>query len=378
MGQLAATRREAIRRQLVQWGRVSTADLAPRFKVSERTIQRDLDVLAATVPATRRVHGGLITAAPQAGPPGLRIGMLVPVRDYYYSDVIAGASAAAEELGVRLVVADYVYREDLESAALHRFGEVALDALIATVDYESCGYQQLRSLGLPTVVLERPWHPQRMRVSGPAVIDHVFSDHQAGASIGLQHLVELGHRSIWCLIRTTATSVGLVRGLRAAADVLSDAAEIKIIEIASAHGGEPPAASESIADQVIDGCRTGRVTALFVHADQDALALHRAVQAAGIAVPGELSIIAYDDVILATEGAQLSAVSPRRRWLGRIGLETVVDRLRSYGQRSYVERPGLQLSLTPELIVRSSTAAVQRSGRHVDGVSETTASTKSA
>ncbi|MFC7619141.1 substrate-binding domain-containing protein [Microlunatus sp. GCM10028923] len=358
-GGLAEQRRAAIRREFARRGSVRTADLAERLGVSERTVQRDLDWLADQLPTGRRVYGGLVSAEPGTAAPGLRIGLLLPVGDHYYEEVIAGAEAAAAALNVRLVVGTYAYREDLETAALHRLGEVRLDGLVATVDYRGHGYHQLRALGLTTVVIERPWHPDRFssEVADSDQIDHVCSDHHAGAGIGLRHLAGLGHRSVLCLVRGTATAVPLLRGLEHGAAELGPSCPVEMHAVpVDPETLEPlPEVWQPLLADVIERCRTGAVTAIFAHADWEAQELHRRLATAGIAVPDRVSLLAYDGVRIDPDPV-LSAVTPRRRWIGAMAVETVVDRLRSRGRRSHEQRPGYQVSLVPELILRSSTA----------------------
>lgn len=356
MSAIAARRLAAIRRELALWGAVQTTDLARQMAVSERTIQRDLAKLADD-PAVEKVHGGLVMADPPNNNPSLRIGMLVPIGEYYFAEITAGALEAATALNVQLVVGDYSYREDLESAALNRLEALRLDGLVATV---SSGYEQLMSLDLPVVVVERPLHPTRLRAASAGdrrhQVDHVCSDHQAGAAIGLRHLVDLGHRSLICVVRRTATSVALLRGLRQTIEEFDDDCSVAVHEVSARHGQPRSSAAldAEVLDQVIARCRDGTATGIFVHADWEARDIHHRLTSAGIDVPDRVSIIAYDGVLTGQPPA-LSAVTPQRRWLGIMAVEAVVDRLRSAGQRSHSARPGYQLSLLPELVLRSST-----------------------
>lgn len=355
---MAGPRRQAIRRELEMHGAVRTAELAARWGLSGRTVQRDLEWIAGEVAAARRVYGGLVLAEEPRSLPALRIGMLLPARNHYYAAVIAGVRRAAAALNVHLVTGTYGYREDQESLALQRMGELDLDGLVATVGHDGTGYEQLRRLEVATVVVERPSHPERLTPASFTAddqIDHVCTDHEAGAVIGLRHLAGLSHRRILCLVRETATSESLVRGLSRAGvpgvEILRLPVEAQTLE-------PQPGQRRALLDEVVQRCRPGaagdRATAVFVHADWEAIGVYESLVEAGIDVPRQVSVLSYDGVAAGLEPV-LSAVTPRRHWIGTMALETVVDRLRSRGRRSHAERPGYQLSLLPELVLRSST-----------------------
>ena len=72
---LAEQRFEFIRAELAAKGRILAGDLAARFSVSEDTARRDLRELAK-VGDCRRVYGGAVAIAPNAGPLRLRNDLL--------------------------------------------------------------------------------------------------------------------------------------------------------------------------------------------------------------------------------------------------------------------------------------------------------------
>ncbi|MGD7705665.1 substrate-binding domain-containing protein [Microlunatus sp. Y2014] len=357
MSELGWTRRDAIRRHLGLWGSARTSELRARFEVSERTIQRDFNAIVADSADITRVHGGLVAS----GDPDrarLRVGLLVPNPDYYFDDVLRGAQDTAERLNVRLVTAEHKYQDDLERLLLERLGEVRLDGLVVTVDHDEDRHRFLARQGLPTVIIERPWCPELRNVDHVAgvggYLDHVFSDHVAGAALGLQHLVDLEHRSIRCLFRNTPTTSALARGVRDAADhliALGVTVETWLLPMGAQRRDETWCTA---IDEVVSACLSDGVTAVMAHSDPVAEDLVDRLRAAGLAVPDRVSVVTYDGSRTATE-LGLSAVSPRRRAVGAVAVERIVDRLRQGGRRGSTGQPGFRISLVPEFVAGRTT-----------------------
>ncbi|MFC7621727.1 substrate-binding domain-containing protein [Microlunatus sp. GCM10028923] len=356
---LPGERREQLRKQLDLRGVVRTAELSARLGVSERTLQRDLDALVAAG-AARRVHGGAVRPATAETTARLRLGLVVPTRAYYYEEIVDGVVEAAAALNAQVIIGTYDYDEELETALLRRVTDLDLDGLLVTVEYDSVGYARLRSSAAPVVLIERPLLPPLAGAGPrPAPIDHVCSDHGAGVLLGLDHLAELGHRSVCCLIRRTPTAAGLLRGLSRVAAAPGAPVEVIIRELDRA--APPLDDGDPLLADLLAGIGSGTITAALVHTDHDALAVHRALTAAGVAVPDQLSLLSYDDVIIKDSAVPLSALAPQRRWIGRLACETLVDRIRRAGRR-FADRPPVQLSLAPELVLRGSTAPVSGPG----------------
>jgi len=94
--------------------------------------------------------------------------------------------------------------------------------------------------------------------------------------------------------------------------------------------------------------RAAGVTAVFAFSDPLALAVRRAARERGLSVPGDLSIVGFDDT--APEGEGLTSIHQPLRDKGRIAAEQLLGAL---GQ----EPPPAGSELLPtRLVVRDSTA----------------------
>ena len=64
-----------------------------------------------------------------------------------------------------------------------------------------------------------------------------------------------------------------------------------------------------------------------MHADAEAIALVQRCEERHLSVPGDLSIVAYDDEVAGLFSPPLTAVRPPRRSIGRAAVRLVADRL---------------------------------------------------
>lgn len=198
------------------------------------------------------------------------------------------------------------------------------------------------ALPLPTVA-----------VSGHGKYDNVTSivlDHHCAAELALRHLVELGHRRI-----------AVMKGLPASSD--SEHRFKAIDEVARELGIELP---EELVVQIESkesspemGYPVGRellarkhsFTAVLAYNDLSAIGAIRAFREAGLEVPGDISVIGFDDIEAAAfHYPSLTTVRQPLRRMGEIAAETLLQRLE--GQKHYP----IDIAVEPELVVRESTA----------------------
>ena len=103
-------------------------------------------------------------------------------------------------------------------------------------------------------------------------------------------------------------------------------------------------------DRILDACLAAGTTALLVHSDPEAISLVERCEERGIRVPGQLSVVAYDDEVAGLANPPLTAVRPPRRSIGRTAVELLVGRLGEPARAVH------RVTVTPELMIRESTA----------------------
>jgi DNA-binding LacI/PurR family transcriptional regulator len=348
---LPETRRARLLQALQRDGVLRISDLTETLGAAAVTIRRDIAQLAAEG-LVRRVHGGVTLPSPDDpapdGPEAAAVGMLVPSLDYYYPAVARGAEEAARELDMRIVLRGSSYKTEDDRPQLLRLVDQGVDALIvaprmdaptasATVDW-------LAGTGLPVVLLERT------AATGPfhVALESVVTDHALGAAMAVRHLAGLGHRRVGVVVAAPSpTGPHVHRGW------LEAATECGLDVRATVDARIPDASTPELAaalDDVLDRCLATGTTALLVHADAEAIALVQRCEERRIAVPGQLSVVAYDDEVAGLFSPALTAVRPPRRSIGRAAVRLVADRLAD------PDRPAHRMVISPALRVRASTA----------------------
>ncbi|NNH23083.1 LacI family DNA-binding transcriptional regulator, partial [Pseudokineococcus marinus] len=278
-----------------------------------------------------------------------RFGALVPSLDYYWPEVLRGAEEAAAALGTQVVLraSSYEAVDERPQLALLLDSGVAglLVALRTDAPSAASTVDWLVGTGVPLVLLERS------ATTGPhaAVVESVVTDHVLGAAMAVRHLAALGHRRV-ALVTTeqSPTSPHLQRGwaeaLREAGLHRPDDLERWVPSTRSPDLG-------AALDEVVERCLATGTTAVLAHADAEAVALVARLEARGLSVPEDLSVVAYDDEVASLVQPPLTAVRPPRRSVGRAAVELLAARVADPA------RPAHRVLVSPALRVRASTAA---------------------
>ncbi|MET7392904.1 LacI family DNA-binding transcriptional regulator [Dactylosporangium sp. NPDC005572] len=185
--------------------------------------------------------------------------------------------------------------------------------------------------------------------TGPSVgVDHV-----AGARLAVEHLLGLGHRSVWHVSGPLGwpESRDRIAGWRAALERAGIAAPRPFTGDWSARSGY--AAGLALAE------RPG-ITAVFAGNDQMALGVIRALRERGFRIPTDVSVVGFDDIPEAEYlWPPLTTVRQDFDEVGRRCIAALLRQVEAVRQGGRAEaRP--EPKVTPTLVVRASAASVRR------------------
>ncbi|MFI6168082.1 LacI family DNA-binding transcriptional regulator [Nocardia sp. NPDC051052] len=268
--------------------------------------------------------------------------MVSDLHNAFFADVVEGMDSAAEESGLELILntgrrSAARERTALESLLAFRPGGIILLSPILPAGAIRDAAQQA-----PLVLVSRS--------SSLADVDTVNDDGEVGAGLAVDHLASLGHRRIVHLDGGTAFSAAPRRkGYRTAME---------------RHGLEPMVVPSEHTDSAGMAAvqkllnlfsRNNFPTALVCGNDFNAVGAMSALEEAGLHVPGDVSIVGYDNTSLAAlRHVSLTTIDQPRVQMGRLAVEALVERLRA--DRTDPVRHRLQ----PSLVVRSTTSAPTR------------------
>jgi DNA-binding LacI/PurR family transcriptional regulator len=269
------------------------------------------------------------------------IGVIVPeVSDGYSASVMSGVEDHLLQEGYFYFVASHRHRADLIDEYPRLFLERSVDGLIAVDTPWSL------SLSVPVVTVSG--HNQ---VEG---VVNVVLDHERAARIALNHLRQLGHRQIAFIKGQAFSSDTEVRW----ANIKKVARELRLpisaALTAQLQGDSPTPQPGYLATKKLIASRKP-FSALFAFNDMSAMGAIRALREAGLRVPGDVSVVGFDDIQSAAyQNPGLTTVRQPLKEMGRTAAEILLRRIR----KAQPDAQGGEMTVEPELIVRETTAAL--------------------
>jgi LacI family transcriptional regulator len=312
------------------------------IKIPDETRRRVLDAAATLGYHPNSVARQLARGASRTLGLVLRQSPEQVANDGLLAETLRGLSSAARAADHRVLVETLVPGEG-HYASLVRSGRT--DGLIVSGPrYDDDELLALARDGFPVVI----------QGSLPGLdVPSVDVDNEAGARLAVEHLLALGHRRIACITNAslayTAASERLAgyREALAAAGIAEDPS--LVVEGAFDAPSGHRAMNEILARSTPD--------AVFVASDVVAIGAIAGLRQAGLAVPGDVSVVGFDAIPLAAYlDPPLTTISLPAHDLGLAAGRAVLDRITG--------RPVASRTLLPtELIVRASTAPRREGAR---------------
>ena len=328
--------------------RVTIRQVAELAGVSIATVSRvvngHVDVSDQTRDAVRRVmrehgyHGAARSSASGTG----RVGVAVPmVHPPYFAEILGGAAEALYEHDRQVVLCPTRHSRARELSVLDRLADGEADGAVLVLPEESG--EELGALadhGFRFVVVDP-------RTEVPDGISVVCAAHSSGAAQATEHLLGLGHQRIGVISgpRGWLASKERLRGHVAALagrGILPDSDYVRYANFRLDGGREA-------ALELLDLPKPP--TAIFAFSDSMAIGAVQAAAERGIAVPGDLSVVGFDDTVEAA--VTRPGLTTVRQPLAELGRTAVSLLLRQLENRRLEP---LRVELETRLVIRDSTA----------------------
>ena len=316
----AGVSHQTVSRVLNDHPNISASTRARVEATMERLSYRPSRVAQALATSRSRTIGIISTDNGRYGPPKTQRAIEAAARDAgYFLSTVTLASVVDRSM----------------QAALRHLGDQGIDGIVLIAPQAAMLDEFLKfSPDIPYVTVD----------SADRGTGHTVAiDQEEGARLATQHLIDLGHRDIVHISGPSdwLDSTARVRGWRAAlAGAGIEACDPLIGDWSPRRGYEAGLALAQSVD----------VSAVFASNDQMALGLLRGFHSAGVRVPGDVSVVGFDDIPESEYfWPPLTTVRPDYSELGRRCMALLLDQLT--GNPLPPKRP-----VVPELTVRDSTA----------------------
>lgn len=334
--------------------RPTIKDVAARAGVSRQTVSRVINHKDDVRDATReRVLAAIdelgyrpsaVARSMVAGSTRM-LGCIAPnLIDYTFASMIEGAQAEARRLGYFVLTGSAPSEPDVESLVeemLHRRVDGFL-VLNPRNDGRYGHFLRLVERGIPVVYMKN--------TPDGAPVSSVCCDDVEGGIRATQHLIALGHTAIATILGPTneECTADRLAGYRQALAEAGLHYEPALV----GQGDWTPTSGQLAVQRMLSAGLA--FSALFVHNDKMALGAVRALHRAGRRVPGDVSVIGYDDIPLAPFfDPPLTTMRQPMQQFGQRAARAAIEAVRDPGC------PPEQIWLHAELIERASCASVR-------------------
>lgn len=340
------------------------ADVARRAGVDVSTVSRALNERTARVLRPETVERVVRAATalgyrPNVLARGLRtqrsltIGMVLPdLTNPFFPPIVRGAEAVLDAAGYTLILASTDHDPDRERRVLHSLLGRQVDGLLLAASRLDEPPGELSAPvpeGMPVVLLNR---------TGPPDMPTVVADDAGGVAAVVAHLRRLGHEQVGSVAGPQHTSTGRARlqGFREACEA-AGSWHPGLVECAEVYWVE---AGHRACARLLE--RLPDLTAVFAANDLLAVGCLRALRERGAAVPADVSVVGFNDMMLVDliEPA-LTTVHVPQHEIGRQAALMMLRRLA--GDPAAADAGGSPRMVLPAtLVVRRSTGPAPARG----------------
>jgi LacI family transcriptional regulator len=333
----------------------STREIASRAGVSQATVSRVLnhhayvseEVRERVITVMKEMNYRPNSVARAVTPSNSRtIGVLLEdIKNPFWAETVEAITVACQSSGHQVVLC----HTGRDPVMMGRSLEMMLHQKVAGILFASVHHQDLRVASLAQAGFPCVFYIRRPAI---ARANYVVVDNRKGASLAVQHLYDLGHRSIAHLSgwREASTFSERREGFITTCQELGVPIDPELV--VEAEG----------TDQLPCGCiqalmkRKNRPTAIFAGNDRLALQALDQFWQLGVRVPEDIALVGFDDIDMANIGPiGLTSVSQQKHLMAKLAIESliaVIDQRKAGGQME-----PCRIVLEPHLVVRRTCGA---------------------
>ena len=267
--------------------------------------------------------------------------LLNDLHNPWFAEIADGIHDAAEEAGYQIILANGRRAATTEDRAVESFLSYRVDGMILA----GCRLptRRIDDIGAKTAVVSvgRPLRSSR--------VDTVNTDERLGSELAVRHLAGLGHRDI-----------AHIDGGRGAGAAPRKAGYLAAMRTMGLGGRARVVAGDFTEEAGVQGVvallATGRFpTAIYTANDLSAIGAIDRLEDEGMAVPGDVSLVGFDNTALAAlHHIGLTTIDQPRVAMGALAVRLLLERL---GGRTTVRRA----VVPPAIVVRTTTGPAPRS-----------------
>ncbi|MFC5649797.1 GntR family transcriptional regulator [Paenibacillus solisilvae] len=339
----------------------SENEIAARFGMSRQTVRQALGELEAGGWLYRAQGKGTFVAEvmdnarQSAAQQGMTIGLMTThISNYIFPTIVRGVESALRSKGARLLLASTdnekeKERESLESMLLQQLNGLIIEPTKSAEGNPNLDFfLALEARKIPFVMLNERYSD----LDAPCL----KVDDELGGFRAAEHLAKLGHHKIAGFFKTDDfQGVYRMRGfLRSLRERQLPLVPDYLVRYSTEEKQTRPA--EALA-ALLNREAADRPTAIVCYNDELAVLLLDVIRRSGLSVPGDLSMIGFDDSSLATATeVKLTTLEHPKTKMGEDAVKLLLRLLEPKGGHDRIE----DILYEPKLIVRDSTGPVPR------------------
>jgi DNA-binding LacI/PurR family transcriptional regulator len=266
--------------------------------------------------------------------------------NYFFMQVLQGVQDKAGELGFDLILYGVTHPEQAEYYLRRSLQRGHVDGVMYfSMALPESYVTKFEQINLPLIMVDG-YHPH---------FDSLRVKNREGAMVAVRHLVSLGHSSIAMINASQATLPARDR-LEGYRNALEEAGlqfrEDRVYDRVVGHqdGFDRESGRASMIELLRANTGQGKVTAVFIASDVQAMGALEAAAEAGVRVPEDLAIVSFDDIELARH-MQLTTMRQPMNAMGVLAAERLFERMKD------PQLPPQVTSFVPEIIIRRSCGA---------------------